>query len=68
MRHENWLCPKCKNKLDEEDSLKIVCINCNSKFPIENNIPILLLDKMEPLDSKDISLKQSKLETTNLKE
>jgi Zn finger protein HypA/HybF involved in hydrogenase expression len=36
------VCPKCKNKVQwHEDS--ILCLNCNSTYPIRNGIPYLLL-------------------------
>ncbi len=63
-----FACPKCKMKLTKMDSKSLSCKDCNSKFLIKDNIPILLIDSMEPLKSEDISLKQSKLEKSDIKE
>ena len=49
-----YACPKCKLVLEKINSLILECTNCNSQFPIKDNIPILLLDMMEPLDFEDI--------------
>lgn len=61
-------CPKCKTELIKNDSKSLSCMDCNSKFPINISIPILLIDNMEPIESEDINLKQSKLEETEIKE
>ena len=55
-------------ELTKNDSKSLSCMDCNSKFFIKDNIPILLIHSMEPLESEDISLKQSKLEETEIKE
>ena len=47
-------CPKCKMILRKEMNC-FICNNCNGKFLEKNNIPILLIDKMEPLSAEDIS-------------
>ena len=41
-------CPACKGSLayDEKDQ-KLVCQKCRLKFPVRDNIPVMLLDKAE---------------------
>ena len=43
-------CPKCKGDLEltkEEDGL--VCKTCALKFPVKDDIPIMLIDEALPL-------------------
>jgi uncharacterized protein YbaR (Trm112 family) len=46
-------CPKCKNKVKLEESGKfLVCQECQLKYPInDQSIPIMLIDRAEPLES-----------------
>ena len=47
---EILVCPKCKGDLDltpEEDG--IVCNACKLKYPIKEDIPIMLVDEAIPL-------------------
>jgi uncharacterized protein YbaR (Trm112 family) len=41
-------CPKCKEKvvLDEKGTY-LVCETCNLRYPIEDDIPIMLIDRAE---------------------
>lgn len=41
-------CPKCKEKvvLDEEGAY-LVCVTCHLRYPIEDDIPIMLVDRAE---------------------
>jgi uncharacterized protein len=44
------VCPKCKGDLEltqEEDGLK--CKTCVLKYPIKDDIPIMLIDEALPL-------------------
>jgi uncharacterized protein len=44
------VCPKCKGDLEltkEEDGL--ACISCALKYPIKEDIPIMLIDEALPL-------------------
>jgi uncharacterized protein len=44
------VCPKCKGDLElseEEDSLN--CKACSLKYPIKNDIPVMLIDEALPL-------------------
>lgn len=43
-------CPKCKGDLvmtDTEDGL--VCEACKLKYPIKDDIPVMLIDEAEPI-------------------
>ncbi len=44
-------CPKCKGDLtyDEKRNL-LICFNCKIYYPIEDDIPILLIDSARPLE------------------
>ncbi|MBN1755811.1 Trm112 family protein [bacterium] len=42
-------CPKCKGDLDYRPQENIlVCNQCRLKYPIKEDIPIMLIDKAEP--------------------
>ncbi len=44
-------CPKCRGELKlSEDENFLICENCKIKYPIEDDIPILLVDEAQPLD------------------
>ena len=41
-------CPECKGELDyNEEENKLICGNCRLKFKIEDDIPIMLVEKAE---------------------
>jgi uncharacterized protein YbaR (Trm112 family) len=43
-------CPKCKGDLtltEGEDGL--ICPNCSLRYPIRDDIPIMLIDEAEPI-------------------
>ena len=44
-------CPACKAdvKLDEN---KIVCVKCGRRYPVKDDIPIMLIDEAEMPDKK----------------
>ena len=46
-------CPKCKKKVVLENSGKyLICSYCKLKYPInEQDIPIMLIDRAEELES-----------------
>jgi len=46
-------CPKCKTRVQLDDSGRyLVCSECRLKYPInEQDIPILLIDRAEKMDS-----------------
>ncbi len=46
------VCPQCKGNLDlteEKDGLD--CPTCRLRFPIRDDIPVMLVEEAEPLDS-----------------
>ena len=46
-------CPKCKQKVAlDERGKSLVCTNCRIKYPVnEHGIPIMLIERAEPLDA-----------------
>jgi uncharacterized protein YbaR (Trm112 family) len=43
-------CPKCKGDLKlEKDGSGLVCEACALKYPIVNDIPVMLIDEAKPL-------------------
>ena len=40
----DFACPKCKTKLESIKIDSLICKKCESKFPIKDGIPILLID------------------------
>ncbi|MGC9325409.1 MAG: Trm112 family protein [Desulfomonilia bacterium] len=45
-------CPKCKGDLIlEKDESGLICQACKLKYPIEDEIPIMLIDEAIPLDT-----------------
>lgn len=45
---EILVCPACKGDLKyEEKDQKLVCEKCRLKYPIKNDIPIMLADQAE---------------------
>jgi len=39
-------CPACKADVELKDN-KIVCMKCGKKYPIKDDIPIMLIDEAE---------------------
>jgi len=39
-------CPLCKTEVKLEDD-KIVCINCGRRYPVKDDIPVMLIDEAE---------------------
>lgn len=43
-------CPKCKGDLEyREEEQVLVCPKCRLRYPIKDDIPIMLIDEAEPL-------------------
>jgi uncharacterized protein YbaR (Trm112 family) len=40
------VCPACKGEVREENE-KIVCTKCGRKYPIEDNVPIMLVKEVK---------------------
>lgn len=46
-------CPQCKGGLElEPDNSGLVCRACNLKFPIVDDIPVMLVDEAIKLDEQ----------------
>jgi uncharacterized protein YbaR (Trm112 family) len=44
------VCPKCKGALDyRESELALLCHTCKLRYPVRDDIPIMLLDEATPL-------------------
>lgn len=44
-------CPKCKEKVSMNDAgTFLVCERCRLRYPIEDDIPIMLIDRAEKTD------------------
>lgn len=39
-------CPACKGDVEFKDN-KIICKVCNKKYPVKDDIPIMLIDEAE---------------------
>lgn len=43
-------CPKCKGRVRlTEDPLSIVCDACRLRYPVRDDIPVMLIDEAESL-------------------
>jgi len=48
------VCPQCKKELAlTADENWLICANCRLRYPIRDDIPIMLIDEAEPLDNKN---------------
>ncbi len=45
-------CPVCKGSVQEEDGW-ILCKTCNKRYPIRDNIPIMLVEEAEDIPDQD---------------
>lgn len=52
------VCPKCKGKILKEQDF-LVCYECKKKFPIKDEIPVMLIDEALPLEDELDELKDS---------
>jgi uncharacterized protein len=44
------VCPKCKGELDyREQESSLVCPACRLRYPVRDDIPIMLTDEATPL-------------------
>lgn len=39
-------CPACRGNVEQREE-KIICLKCGLKFPVKNDIPIMLIDEAE---------------------
>ena len=48
------VCPKCKGELDyREAEEQLICQACQLAYPVENDIPIMLIDQAHTLDERN---------------
>lgn len=48
------VCPKCKGQLDyHEVDERLICAVCQLAYPVENDIPIMIIDQAHTLDEAD---------------
>ena len=45
-------CPLCKTEVKLEND-KIVCTNCGRRYPVRDDIPVMLIDEAELPQEKD---------------
>ena len=51
---EILVCPQCKKKLIlAEDEDWLICESCRLRYPIRDEIPIMLIDEAEPLAAEN---------------
>ena len=44
------VCPKCKGRLEyREDHPSLDCLHCRLRYPVRDDIPILLIDEAQPV-------------------
>ncbi len=44
------VCPKCKGELEyREGESTLVCKSCRLRYPVRDDIPIMLIDEAKPL-------------------
>ena len=44
-------CPKCKGRVVlDETKTHLLCLACRVRYPIEDDIPIMLVDRAEAID------------------
>ena len=47
---EILVCPKCKGDLEyRQEPESLVCHTCRLAYPVEDGIPIMLIDEAKPL-------------------
>ena len=51
---EILVCPKCKGELDvkrggEGDETALDCASCSLSYPVEDGIPVMLVEEARPL-------------------
>ena len=47
-------CPKCKGELHyNEANQKLICESCLSKYPVLDDIPVMLIDEAEEKNVSD---------------
>ncbi len=56
------VCPACKkpvkltdSKPEDEAQARLVCSGCGLRYPVKDDIPIMLIDEAEPADHRSSS-------------
>ena len=44
-------CPDCKGDVEEKEG-KVVCVDCGRRYPIKDDIPIMLVEESEIPDDR----------------
>ncbi len=44
-------CPKCKGPVEADGKNGIICQACALRFPVRDDIPVMLIDESEDLES-----------------
>ncbi len=48
------VCPRCKGDLEYDvKNQKLICRACRLRYPIQDDIPIMLVEEAEPIDEPD---------------
>lgn len=51
---EILVCPKCRGDLTHRpDPESLECPACELRYPVRDDIPVMLLDEAEPLSERD---------------
>ncbi len=49
---ELLVCPKCKGELEYREAEEyLVCHSCRLRYPVREDIPIMLIDEATPIDA-----------------
>ena len=47
-------CPKCRGELHyDEENQKLICESCLLKYPVKDDIPVMLIDEAEEYNVSD---------------
>ncbi|UCH61855.1 MAG: Trm112 family protein [Fidelibacterota bacterium] len=47
------VCPKCRGELDYHEAEKqLICLACQLVYPVEKDVPIMLIDQSHTLDEQ----------------
>ena len=46
-------CPFCRGDVEyDAKGSKLICVECNRKYPVKNGIPVMLLDQADTSEAK----------------
>jgi uncharacterized protein len=50
---EILVCPKCRGELEHRvGPEELICRDCELRYPVEDGIPVMLIDEAQPLSSE----------------